>query len=73
MGRNAVMERIGRRIRLGVIGGGGEALIGPVHRIAARIDDSFEIAAGILSLTLPDRGPRLRPSGFRAPIPTSPP
>ncbi len=43
------MERLGRRIRLGVIGGGGEALIGPVHRIAARLDDGFEIVAGILS------------------------
>jgi predicted dehydrogenase len=49
MARNPVMERIGRRIRLGVIGGGGEALIGPVHRIAARLDDRFEVVAGILS------------------------
>jgi len=40
---------LGRRIRLGVIGGGGNALIGPVHRIAARLDDRFEISAGVLS------------------------
>ena len=40
---------LGRRIRLGVIGGGGDALIGPVHRIAARLDDRFEISAGVLS------------------------
>lgn len=40
---------LGRRIRLAVVGGGGNALIGPVHRIAARLDDHFEICAGILS------------------------
>ena len=40
---------LGRRIRLAVVGGGGNALIGPVHRIAARFDDRFEICAGILS------------------------
>src|SRR3954451_3607427 len=39
----------GRRVRLAVIGGGGSALIGPVHRIAARLDDRFEICAGVLS------------------------
>ena len=41
--------RLGRRLRLAVIGGGGQALIGPVHRIAARLDDHFEICAGVLS------------------------
>ena len=40
---------LGRRIRLAVVGGGGQALIGPVHRIAARLDDRFEICAGVLS------------------------
>src|SRR5580704_11461998 len=40
---------LGRRIRLAVVGGGGHALIGPVHRIAARLDDHFEICAGVLS------------------------
>ncbi len=45
---------LGRRIRLGLIGGGGEALIGPVHRIAARLDDRFELVAGVLS-SRPDR------------------
>jgi predicted dehydrogenase len=40
---------LGRRIRLGLVGGGGNALIGPVHRIAARLDDRFEICAGVLS------------------------
>src|SRR5471032_1151386 len=40
---------LGRRIRLAVVGGGGNALIGPVHRISARLDDHFEICAGVLS------------------------
>ncbi len=44
-----VLKLLGRRIRLGLVGGGGAALIGPVHRTAARIDDGFEIVAGVLS------------------------
>lgn len=40
-----------RRIRLGMIGGGNDAFIGGVHRIAARIDDRFELVAGALSST----------------------
>jgi predicted dehydrogenase len=37
------------RIRLGLVGGGQGAFIGGVHRIAARIDDQFELVAGALS------------------------
>jgi predicted dehydrogenase len=37
------------RIRLGMVGGGQGAFIGAVHRIAARIDDQFELMAGALS------------------------
>ena len=39
------------RIRLGMVGGGNDAFIGGVHRIAARIDDQFELVAGALSST----------------------
>ncbi len=39
----------GRRIRLGMVGGGQGAFIGNVHRIAARIDDEYELVAGALS------------------------
>ncbi|MBP0591409.1 Gfo/Idh/MocA family oxidoreductase [Paraburkholderia sp. LEh10] len=38
-----------RRLRLGMVGGGQGAFIGAVHRIAARIDDRFELVAGALS------------------------
>jgi predicted dehydrogenase len=44
-------ENLGRRIRLGMVGGGNDAFIGGVHRIAARIDDRFELVAGALSST----------------------
>lgn len=40
-----------RRIRLGMVGGGSGAFIGAVHRIAARLDDQFELVAGALSST----------------------
>ena len=38
-----------RRIRLGMVGGGQGAFIGAVHRIAARIDDRYELVAGAFS------------------------
>ncbi|MBA3043108.1 MAG: Gfo/Idh/MocA family oxidoreductase [Alphaproteobacteria bacterium] len=40
-----------RKIRLGMVGGGSGAFIGGVHRMAARIDDHFELVAGALSST----------------------
>lgn len=43
--------RFGRRIRLGMVGGGNDAFIGGVHRIASRIDDRYELVAGALSST----------------------
>ena len=39
------------RIKLGMVGGGNDAFIGGVHRIASRIDDRFELVAGALSST----------------------
>lgn len=38
-----------RRCRLGMVGGGQGAFIGGVHRIAARLDDRYELVAGALS------------------------
>lgn len=43
--------KAGGRIRLGMVGGGEGAFIGAVHRIAARIDDHYELVAGALSST----------------------
>lgn len=39
------------KIRLGMVGGGKDAFIGGVHRIAARIDGHFDLVAGALSST----------------------
>jgi predicted dehydrogenase len=38
-----------RRIRLGMVGGGPGAFIGAVHRLAARMDDHYELVAAALS------------------------
>ncbi|MES2143912.1 MAG: Gfo/Idh/MocA family oxidoreductase [Pseudomonadota bacterium] len=37
------------RLRLGMVGGGRDAFIGAVHRIASRIDDQYELVAGCFS------------------------
>jgi predicted dehydrogenase len=38
-----------QRLRLGMVGGGPDAFIGAVHRMAARLDDRFELVAAALS------------------------
>jgi predicted dehydrogenase len=38
-----------RRLRLGMVGGGLGAFIGPVHRMAARLDDRYDFVAGALA------------------------
>ena len=45
------------RIRLGMVGGGEGAFIGAVHRMAARLDDQYDLLAGALSST-PDKALR---------------
>ncbi len=45
---NPVLEALGRRLRLALVGGS-HGFIGPVHRTAARLDDLFEPVAGVLS------------------------
>ncbi len=40
---------MGKRLRLGMIGGGPDAFIGAIHRIAARIDDQYELVCGAFS------------------------
>jgi len=42
---------MGRRLKLGMIGGGQGAFIGAVHRLCARMDDKYEFVAGCLSST----------------------
>ena len=45
---NATEGNAGRRLRLGMVGGGEGAFIGAVHRIASRIDDQYELVAAAL-------------------------
>ena len=42
-------DKVTGRIRLGMVGGGQGAFIGAVHRLAARMDDHYELTAGALS------------------------
>jgi len=44
-------KKLGRKLRLGMVGGGKGAFIGAVHRAATRLDDSWELVAGVLSST----------------------
>ena len=52
--------KLGGRIRLGMVGGGEGAFIGAVHRIAARIDDQYELVAGAPHPTMAARMPRMQ-------------
>ncbi|KAA3517678.1 gfo/Idh/MocA family oxidoreductase [Agrobacterium vitis] len=44
-------EQRASKIRLGMVGGGQGAFIGAVHRMAARLDDHYDLVAGALSST----------------------
>ena len=37
------------KIRLGILGGGGDSLIGIVHRIASSMHDNFTITGGVFN------------------------
>jgi predicted dehydrogenase len=45
----APIGTVARRLRLGMVGGGEGAFIGAVHRLAARLDDRWELVAGAFS------------------------
>lgn len=38
-----------KKIRLGILGGGGDSLIGVLHRVAAYINDNYEIVGAVFS------------------------
>jgi predicted dehydrogenase len=46
---HGTIARLGRRLRLGVVGGGPGSFIGTVHRTAARLDDHYEVVAAVMS------------------------
>jgi predicted dehydrogenase len=46
----ALLEAFGRRVRLGMVGGGADSVIGLTHLIAMRVDGLCELAAGAMSI-----------------------
>jgi predicted dehydrogenase len=44
-----IIEMLGRRVRLAVIGGGPGSFIGAMHRAAARLDGRYDLVAGVVS------------------------
>lgn len=66
MNENTVFQRLGRRLRLAVIGGGPGSFIGAMHRQAARLDDRYELVAAALSSD-PERA-RLAGQGIGIPL-----
>ena len=40
---------MGSKIRLGILGGGGDSLIGVLHRVAANMFDQYEIVGGVFN------------------------
>ena len=58
MDTNPIIEMMGRRLRLALVGGGPGSFIGAMHRTASRLDDRYEIVAGVLSSD-PDRSQKL--------------
>lgn len=49
MALNPVIAKLGRRIRLGIVGGGEGALIAGAHRTAIQFDGTYDIVAAVLS------------------------
>ena len=44
------LAKFGRRLRLGMVGGGFDSVIGETHRIAFQIDGHYELVAGAFSI-----------------------
>ena len=42
------------KIRLGILGGGGDSLIGVLHRVASSMFDRYEIIGGVFNPNYPD-------------------
>ena len=43
------------KIRLGILGGGGDSLIGVLHRVAASMFDRYELVGGVFNIELEDQ------------------
>jgi len=47
---DSLLEAFGRRIRLGMVGGGADSVIGGTHLVAMRVDGLCELVAGAMSI-----------------------
>ncbi len=47
---NTLLQQFGRRLRIGMVGGGQDGLIGEVHRLSMRVDGYYDLVAGCLSI-----------------------
>src|SRR5947209_16572423 len=47
-----------RKVRIGMVGGGPDAGVGPAHRYAMRLDGRYELVAGVFSRS-PDKSARM--------------
>jgi len=43
-----------KKIRLGILGGGGDSLIGVLHRVASQINDNYEIVGAVFNPNIKD-------------------
>lgn len=50
VGSAGLLQRFGRRLRIGMVGGGSDSIIGATHRYAFRSDGLYELVAGCLSV-----------------------
>ncbi|MCK1366886.1 Gfo/Idh/MocA family oxidoreductase [Bradyrhizobium sp. 62] len=62
---NPVLKALGHPFRLGIVGGAPPSMIGPVHRLAATMDQRFALVAGMLS----SRAERSRAEGAAIGLP----
>jgi predicted dehydrogenase len=46
----SLIEAFGRRVRIGMVGGGSDSVIGSTHVIAMRVDGLCELTAGAMSV-----------------------
>lgn len=45
-----LLVRLGRRVRVGIIGGGNDSVIGSIHMLAYRVDGLADLVAGAMSI-----------------------
>ena len=45
-----LLTKFGRRLRLGLVGGGRDFVIGRTHLVAMRVDGYYDLVAGVLSV-----------------------